>query len=84
MNRSPAASDCLLAQINVGRLVAPRGDPRVAPFFEALDRVNALADRTPGFIWRLQSETGNATDIQTTSDPLLLVNMSLWSDAGAV
>lgn len=73
-----------LAQINVGRLVAPKGDPRVAPFFDALDRINALADRSPGFVWRLQSEAGNATDLQTTSDPLFLVNISLWSDAQAL
>jgi hypothetical protein len=73
-----------LAQINVGRLLAPRCDPRVTPFFEALDRVNALAEGSPGFVWRLQSETGNATDIQTTSDPLFIVNMSLWRDAEAL
>lgn len=65
----------------MGRLVAPRGDERVAAFFDALDRINALADRSPGFIWRLQSESGNATDVQATSDPLFLVNMSVWADA---
>ncbi|MCU0886134.1 MAG: DUF3291 domain-containing protein [Beijerinckiaceae bacterium] len=70
-----------LAQINVGRLVAPAGDPQVAPFVAALDRINALADQAPGFVWRLQSDSGNATDIQSTPDPLLLVNMSVWSDA---
>ncbi len=73
-----------LAQINVGRLVAPRGDPRVAPFFDALDRINELAEKSAGFIWRLKSESGNATDIQTTSDALFLVNMSVWSDAEAL
>lgn len=81
MNESIAGADWHLAQINVGRLVAPPGDARVAPFFDALDRINALADRSPGFIWRLQSESGNATDVQTTSDPLFLVNMSVWADA---
>ena len=70
-----------LAQINIGRLIALRGDDRVQPFFDALDRINALADRSPGFVWRLQSDAGNATDIQPTSDPLLLVNMSVWRDA---
>jgi hypothetical protein len=73
-----------LAQINVARLVAPQGDPRVAPFFAALDRINALADQAPGFIWRLQSDSGNATDIQSTGDPLLLVNLSVWADAEAL
>ncbi len=70
-----------LAQINVGRLVAPRGHPGVAPFFDALDRINALADASPGLIWRLQDESGNATGLQTTADPLFIVNMSVWADA---
>lgn len=70
-----------LAQINVGRLVAPSIDPRVRPFFDALDRVNALAEASPGFVWRLQGEAGNATDILPTSDPSFIVNMSTWTDA---
>ena len=70
-----------LAQINIGRLVAPEGDPAVQPFFDALDRVNALADASPGFVWRLVGESNNAADIQATADPLLLVNMSVWRDA---
>lgn len=70
-----------LAQINVGRLVAPPEDPRVKPFFDALDRINALADAAPGFVWRLQGDSGNATDIQVTDDPGFIVNMSLWADA---
>jgi hypothetical protein len=70
-----------LAQINVGRLTAPQGDPRTADFFAALDRINALADMSPGFVWRLQDESGNATGIRTTSDPLFAVNMSVWENA---
>jgi Domain of unknown function (DUF3291) len=73
-----------LAQINVGRLIAPPDDPRVTPFFDALDRVNALADRSQGFVWRLQTESGNATDIKTTDDPLFILNMSVWDDADAL
>ena len=67
-----------LAQINVGRLVAPEGSTEVQEFFDSLDRVNALAEASPGFVWRLQSEAGNATDIKPTSDSLLIVNMSVW------
>lgn len=70
-----------LAQINIGKLLAPEGDPRVQPFFDALGRVNAIADASPGFVWRLQSESGNATDIAVSPDPLLIVNMSVWQDA---
>jgi hypothetical protein len=71
-----------LAQINIGRMLGPRGDPVVQGFYDALDDVNALADASPGFVWRLVGEEGaNATDIQATADPLLLINMSVWIDA---
>jgi hypothetical protein len=73
-----------LAQINVGRLVAGEGDPRVAPFFAALDRVNAIADESDGFVWRLQDDSGNATALRPTIDPLFAVNMSVWRDADAL
>ncbi len=73
-----------LAQINIGRLVAALGDPRVQPFFDTLDRVNALADASPGFIWRLQGDSGNAMEISYSPDPLLAVNMSVWRDADSL
>lgn len=73
-----------LAQINIGRLVAPQGDPRVQPFFEALERINALAEASPGFIWRLKDEIGNATEIAIGGDPLLIPNMSVWEDADSL
>jgi hypothetical protein len=73
--------DWHLAQINVGTLVAPPGDPAVQPFFDALDRVNALAEASPGFVWRLQDEGGNATAFQVSPDPLFILNMSVWTDA---
>ncbi|MEI6418279.1 MAG: DUF3291 domain-containing protein [Sphingomonadales bacterium] len=69
-----------LAQINIGTMVAPKGDPMVAEFYAALDAINAIADTSPGFIWRLQDDAGNATDIQATPDPNLLVNISVWAD----
>ena len=73
-----------LAQINVGRLTAPEGDVRVAGFFAALDRINALADASPGFVWRLVGEGDNATDLQPTPDPRFIVNMSVWAEADAL
>jgi len=73
-----------LAQINIGRLAAPAEDPIVAGFFAALDRINALAEASPGFVWRLQGEGNNATDLQPTPDPRLIVNMSVWADAEAL
>lgn len=68
-----------LAQINIGTMVAPTDDPRVAEFMGALDRINALADAAPGFVWRLQTEAGNATAIQIFPNPLELVNLSVWT-----
>ena len=68
-----------IAQLNVGRTVALPGSPELADFMAALDRINALAESSPGFVWRLQSASGNATDILVSEDPSFLVNMSVWS-----
>ena len=51
-----------IAQLNVGRILAPTDSPQLAEFMAALDEINARAEATPGFIWRLQSDSGNATD----------------------
>ena len=67
-----------LAQINIARLLYSQGDERVAEFFANLDRVNAAAERMPGFVWRLQEDSGNATAIQAYDDPRIIVNMSVW------
>src|SRR6516225_402469 len=69
-----------LAQINLARLLHPLDDPRIREFVDGLEPINALADAAPGFVWRLKSEGGNATDLQHpwSSDPFLLVNMSVW------
>jgi hypothetical protein len=67
-----------LAQINIGRLVAPIDDPRLADFVARLEPVNQLAEAAPGFVWRLQSDSGNATGVAYGDDPLVIVNMSVW------
>jgi Domain of unknown function (DUF3291) len=67
-----------IAQLNVATALYSHEDSRMSEFFAQLDDINALADTSPGFVWRLQGESGNATDIQVTDDPLLLVNMSVW------
>jgi len=72
-------SEWHIAQLNVGRAVAPPGSPELADFMAALDGINALADSSPGFVWRLQSASGNATDILLSDDPRSLINMSVWS-----
>jgi hypothetical protein len=73
-----------LAQINIGRLIAPLDDPKIAEFVAQLAPINAIADKAPGFVWRLQSESGNATDIAYNDDPSIMVNMSVWKSLEAL
>ncbi len=73
-----------LAQLNIARFKAPMDDPAMAGFVEQLDPINALADSWPGFVWRLQTEEGNATAIHAFEDDLLLVNMSVWESVDAL
>jgi hypothetical protein len=73
-------ADRHLAQINIGRLIAEQGDPRMDEFFANLDRINAIAERMPGFVWRLKSDSGNATDIRPFEDATLLLNIAVWED----
>lgn len=73
-----------IAQMNVATALRPLDDPLLADFVAALDGINALADRSPGFVWRLQSDAGNATDIQASDDPRFIVNMSVWETPEAL
>ena len=68
-----------LAQMNVARLKAPLDSPQLADFVGALDRINAVADRSPGFVWRLQDDSGNATALHPMGEDII-VNMSVWQD----
>jgi hypothetical protein len=73
-----------LAELNIARLKYPLDDPRVADFANNLDRVNAIADKMLGFVWRLKDEGGNATAFRITDDPLVISNLSLWESAQAL
>jgi Domain of unknown function (DUF3291) len=77
-------SDDHLAQVNVARLLAPIESPEIAGFVAALDPVNARADRAAGFVWRLQTEAGNATAVHAFDDPLVIVNLSVWESLEAL
>ncbi len=68
-----------LAQVNIARMLAPLTDPVMAGFVAELDAINALADNSPGFLWRLQTSEGNATGLRPYEDDLILVNLSLWT-----
>ncbi|WP_189189256.1 DUF3291 domain-containing protein [Streptomyces albiflavescens] len=73
-----------LAQVNIARLKAPLDSPQLKDFVEALDPVNAVADAADGFVWRLQSDSGNATDVPVFGDDWLIVNMTTWRDTNAL
>src|SRR5260370_11592006 len=75
-SRLESAMNYHLAQINIGRLIAPIDDPQIAEFVARLAPINAIADKAPGFVVRLQAESGNATEIAYHHDPTALVNIS--------
>ena len=73
-----------LAQLNVARLRAPMDHPTIRDFRDNLDRINALAEATPGYVWRLQDESGNATGIKPYGDELEIVNLTVWESVEAL
>jgi hypothetical protein len=73
-----------LAQVNIARMRAPLDNPQMAAFVTALDPVNAIADASPGFVWRLQDEAGDATAIRPFDDPAMMINMSVWESVEAL
>ncbi|MDJ0944530.1 MAG: DUF3291 domain-containing protein [Kiloniellales bacterium] len=73
-----------LAQLNVGTILHDLEDPRMKGFVDNLERINALAEASPGFLWRLKDEAGDATGIQATEDPRFIVNLSVWESPEAL
>jgi hypothetical protein len=74
-----------LAELNIGRIVGDTpDDPRLAEFMAALDEINAQAEASPGFVWRLQDDSGNATSITAFDDPRMLLNISVWESVEAL
>ena len=65
-----------LAVFNIARLRAPMDDPLIDDFRNNLDPINALAEQSPGFVWRLQDDSGNATNITPYADPMVITNMA--------
>jgi len=69
-----------VAELNIGRLNYPIDDPRMADFVDNLGRINAMAERMPGFVWRLVGDgsNGGSLDVRPYADPMMAVNMSVW------
>ncbi|MFO1038573.1 MAG: DUF3291 domain-containing protein [Geminicoccaceae bacterium] len=69
-----------LAQLNIARLRAPLEDPSMAEFAQNLARINGLGDTSPGFVWRLQDESGDATGLEQPFGDGVIVNLTVWAD----
>jgi hypothetical protein len=69
-----------LAQINIAQARDEMTSETMHGFASRLDEINHLAESSPGFIWRLQDDSGDATSIQAFDDPMLIINISVWSD----
>ena len=68
-----------LAQVNVARMREPLDRPSMQAFVDGLEPINALADASPGFVWRLQTDDGDATALRIFDDGMIIVNMSVWA-----
>ena len=77
-------TDYHLAQSNVARMRGQLEDPVMAGFVERLDTLNALADASPGFVWRYQTDAGDATEVRVFDDELILFNLSVWESVDAL
>lgn len=81
---TPPAAGVELAQVNVARLRQPLDHPDIADFVAGLEPVNALADASPGFVWRLQTDEGDATALRVFPDDQVIVNLSVWTSMDAL
>jgi hypothetical protein len=77
-------SNYQLAQVNIGRALAAPDDPLMQGFMSRLEEINQLAEATPGFVWRLQTDAGDATALRPYEDERILINMSVWESVEAL
>jgi hypothetical protein len=73
-----------LAQFNIARIRYPLDDPRMKEFVENVDRINGLAEKIDGFVWRLQDESGHAMNMRVYDDPRILPNLTVWESVEAL
>ena len=76
--------DTHLAQFNIARIRYPLDDPRMREFADNVARVNGLADKIPGFVWRQQDESGHAMNMRVYDDLTILPNLTVWENVRAL
>jgi hypothetical protein len=73
-----------LAQFNIARVRYPLDDPRMKDFVDNVERINGLAEKIDGFVWRLQDGSGHAMNMRVYDDPLILPNLTVWENVDAL
>jgi len=74
-----------LVELNIARARYESDDPRLKDFVDLIGPVNEMAERMPGYVWRLTDDGGVGTmDITAFDDPRLLVNLSVWEDVDSL
>src|SRR5689334_1068257 len=73
-----------LAQLNIGRIRGPIDGPIMKEFVDNLERINKVGDESPGFVWRMQTDSGNATEITYSDDEMMKANMTVWENIEAL
>ena len=77
-------SEYHLAQVNIARILEPLDSPVMEGFVNNLDRINGIAEASPGFVWRLKGDDNNATALRVFEDDFLIINMSVWESKEAL
>jgi hypothetical protein len=73
-----------IAQYNIAKLRRPLDDPANQDFVGNLARINGLGDRTPGFVWRHQTDSGDSTAVRVRDDPMIIINFTVWDSIEAL
>ena len=73
-----------IAQVNIAEMRAPLDSETMTGFVARLDEINALAERTPGFVWRLKGDANNATALRIFDNHSIIINMSVWDSIDAL
>lgn len=73
-----------LAQLNIAQAKYDMESDGMKEFVDNLEKINGLAEQSPGFVWRLKDDSGDATSIQAFEDPSIIVNMSVWENLASL
>jgi hypothetical protein len=73
-----------LAQLNIGRMMYDLDDPRAGDFLNGIDMLNRIAERSPGYVWKFETEFGGVVEGEFDNDPRVLVNLTVWESVASL